>query len=65
MPLITAHADVPTKAIYRGLNNGLSLHLHPYFVYGSREGSGGSVHADAISNEIFCNGPNIEYTLCI
>ena len=30
MPLVNTHADVSSEA--RGLNFGLSLHLHPYFV---------------------------------
>ena len=42
MPLINAHADATREA--RGLKFGLSLHLHPYFVYASTEGSGESVH---------------------
>ena len=35
--LINAHANVCSEA--RGLNLGLSLHLHPYFVNASSEGS--------------------------
>ena len=35
--LIKAHANVCSEA--RGLNLGLSLHLSPYFVYASSEGS--------------------------
>ena len=31
MPLINAHADVSNGE--RGLDFGLSLHLHPFFVY--------------------------------
>ena len=42
MPLINAHAVVSSGA--RGLNFGLSLHLHPYFVYASSKGSGKSAH---------------------
>ena len=30
MPIINAHADISSEA--RGLNFGLSLYLHPYFV---------------------------------
>ena len=53
----------------RGLNFGLSLHVHPYFVYVSSGGCGESVQctdspeppllADAISTEISCTGPHI------
>ena len=42
MPLIYAHAGTSTKA--RGINFGLSLHLHPYIVYTSGKGSGESAH---------------------
>ena len=42
IPLINAATDVYSVA--KGLNLGLSLYLHPYFVYVSREGSGESVH---------------------
>ena len=37
-PPLNAHSDVSSRA--RGLNFGLSLHLHPYFVYASSEDSG-------------------------
>ena len=40
LPLINAHVDVFSKA--RGLNVGLSLHLHPCLVYASSKGSGES-----------------------
>ena len=40
MPLIIVHADVSVEA--RGLNFGLSLDLHPYFMYVSSKGSGKS-----------------------
>ena len=40
--LIKAHADISSKV--RDLNFSLSLHLHPNFMYASREGSGKSVH---------------------
>ena len=57
MPLIKAHAEVSSEA--RGLNFCLSLHLHPYFMYASSEGSGGSAHMlpDAISTKVLCTGP--------
>ena len=42
VPLINAHPDVFKEA--RGLYFGLSLHLHPYFMYASSEGSGESAH---------------------
>ena len=42
-PQLNAHAEVFSGA--RGLNFGLSLHLHPYFVYASSEGSGESAQA--------------------
>ena len=37
-PLINAYTDVSSEA--RGLNFDLSLHLHPYFMHASNEGSG-------------------------
>ena len=37
-PHVNTHSDVSNKAT--GLNFGLSLHLHPYFVKVSSEGSG-------------------------
>ena len=40
MPLINTHSSVSSYA--RGLNFGPSLHLHPYFVYVSREDFGNS-----------------------
>ena len=39
-PTINAHASISSGD--RGLNFGLGLHLHPYFVHASREGSGKS-----------------------
>ena len=36
----------------RGLKFGLSLHLHPYFVYKNSEGSGNNVK----STKIWCAG---------
>ena len=42
MPLLNAHADLFSWT--RGLMFGLSLHLHPYFVYVSSEGCGESEH---------------------
>ena len=39
-PPLNAHADLHTVA--RGLNFGLTLHLHQNFVYASSEGSGES-----------------------
>ena len=71
MHLINAHADVSTKA--RGLKFSLRLHLQPYFVYKSSEGSSKSVHSpepslltDAIKINISCTGPNdlIQCDLC-
>ena len=38
MPLMDAHADISSKA--GGLHFGLNLHLHPYYVFASREGCG-------------------------
>ena len=35
---LTVHADICSQA--RGKIFGLSIHLHPYFVHASREGSG-------------------------
>ena len=37
-PPINAHVDIFRRA--RGLNFGLSLHLHPYFVYAVSEDCG-------------------------
>ena len=39
---INDHSDISRVA--RGLNFGLSPHLHPYFVYTSSEGSGESAN---------------------
>ena len=41
-PLMNAHTDVFSGD--RGLKFGLSLHLYPYFLYASSEGSGESAH---------------------
>ena len=51
-------ADIFSRA--RGLNVGLSLHPHPYFVYVSREGSGEcafvQVHVSIqMSENAFCS----------
>ena len=40
MPIINDHVDVSSEA--RCLTFGLSLHLHPHFLYASSEGSGES-----------------------
>ena len=42
MPLIKIHIGVSSGA--RGIFFGLSLHLHPYFVYASSKCSGEPVH---------------------
>ena len=42
MSLINAYADVSSRDT--GLTFGLSLHLCPFFVYVSSEGSGKSAH---------------------
>ena len=42
MPLINAHSDVSSRAM--DLIFALSLHLHPYSVYVSCDGSGESEH---------------------
>ena len=42
-PPLNAHAEVSSSA--RCLNFGLGLHLYPYFMYASSEGSGESVHS--------------------
>ena len=42
MPLLNTYDDVSSEA--RGLIFCSSLHLYPYFVYSSRDGSGVSVH---------------------
>ena len=39
---INANADVFSTA--RGLNFGLSLHLHPYYAHACSEGTGESAH---------------------
>ena len=36
MPLINAHADIFSRV--RGLNIGLGLHIHPYFVLNYNKG---------------------------
>ena len=40
MSLVNTHADLSSKD--RGLNSSLFLHLHPYFMYVRRKGSGES-----------------------
>ena len=54
----------------RGLNFGLSLHLHTFFVYASREGSGKTAYMrrsepsllpDAMSTQILCASPYIAW----
>ena len=53
--LINIYADVSSDA--NGLNFGLSIHLHPYFVYASNKGLPESLLlADAISTKISCTG---------
>ena len=42
MPLINAYVDVSSKASV--LNFGQCLHLDPYMLYASNEGSGESAH---------------------
>ena len=39
---LSAHADISSG--YAILNYGFGLHLHPYFVYASSDGSGESAH---------------------
>ena len=46
-PPINAHADISSEVTC--LTFGLSLHLHPYFLYASREGLPKSEH--------LCNSP--------
>ena len=42
---ICANAILTYSAkLYKGQNFGLSLHLHPFFMYASGEGSGVSAH---------------------
>ena len=45
-PPISTHVDVSSGA--RGLNFGLSLYQHPYFVYASSESSGESVNEPSL-----------------
>ena len=52
--LIKAHVDESSGA--RGLNFNSSLHLHPYFVYASSEGSGETVDAHVA-------GPGLAYNI--
>ena len=68
MPLRNTHADISSKA--RGLNFDLSLHLHPYVMYSSSNGSNESVLKlprlnNEISTEISCTGLNILYLFVI
>ena len=42
MPLMNAHTDISSEV--GGSKFGLSLHIHPYFVYASSEDSAESVH---------------------
>ena len=57
MLLTNAHAVVKSEA--RGLTFGLSLHLHPYFVYVSSKCTfEPSLLTDAISTKISCTGPS-------
>ena len=44
---LKAHVDIPSSA--SDLNISLSLHLHSYFVYESREGSGGTAHISKLT----------------
>ena len=63
MPLIIAHADVSSRA--RGQIYGLSLHLYPYFVYASSEGSGESTHMlnlDRVFTLVNVNAPVVATT---
>ena len=46
-PPVNAYADIFSGA--RGLKFGLSLHLHPYFVYVSSKGSGGSSYLQGLA----------------
>ena len=50
--LIIENAIAEVASGARGLNFGLSIHLHPYFVYRSSEPL---LLADGISKEISCN----------
>ena len=54
MALINARPDVFKEA--RGLYFSMSLHLHPYFMYASSEGSSESAHICADSPE-----PSLQY----
>ena len=65
--IVNAHAAVHVFGETRCFNVDLSLYLHPYFVFASREGSGEldssepSVLTDANSTIILCTEP---YSLC-
>ena len=54
-----AHTDVSSKI--KGLQFGLSLHLHPYFVYGSSEGSDESAHMPETSLLAYVISAKISY----
>ena len=47
-PPVNAHADMSNMA--NGLIFGLSLHLHPYFVHMSSEGSGNTCLSNMYQN---------------
>ena len=57
--------SIPTHPVARGLKFGLSLHLHPYFVYASSEGSGKSNDSSEpllleCKTQILCAGTYID-----
>ena len=51
-PPLDAHADIFSRT--RGLNFGLSLHLHSNFVYASKEGSSESTHLRRLALSLGC-----------
>ena len=65
-PPINVYTEISSEAT--GLNFGLSLHLHPLFVFTGIECSGETAHmllAVATSTDIPCTGPYIKIILKI
>ena len=66
MERITLYAQKPPaiQTYTAGLNFGIGLHLHPYFVYAGKSGFGESAYMsslldNAIHTKFLCSGPNV------